>query len=259
MIFIGIDPSITSTAVVAIETDAEMTNILKVRWYARFKTKAALNKTLKRPGIMSLSDLTPHTAFAPDVEAVVGAQTPVAEHHLRFGRYRDSVAGILTFIDNASMGINRKTELYIAIEDYAIKANGRVYDIGEYGGMIREMIDRMIPCAGFREHDPLTVKLYGSNSGGSGKPEMIAAYEKFRLEQPMNCPDWSWIEEKGSVLSDLVDAYFLARLALTEAKLRHGRIQAHQLPGRQIEVFNRVTKSYPVNILARPFLGQVEQ
>lgn len=259
MIFIGIDPSITSTAVVAIETDKEMENILRVRWYVRFKTKAALTKTLTRPGVMSLTNLKSHTAFSPDVEAVVGAQTPSVEHHLRFDRYRDSVAGILTFIDNVTIGIDHKTELYIAIEDYAIKANGRVYDIGEYGGMLRDMIDRMIPRAGFREHDPLTVKLYGSNSGGSGKPEMIAAYEKFRSEQPpMSCPDWSWVEEKGSVLSDLVDGYFLARLALTEAKLRHGRAQAHQLPGRQIEVFNRVTKSYPVNILARPFLGRDE-
>ena len=55
-------------------------------------------------------------------------------------------------------------------------------------------------------------------------------------------------------LTDIVDAYFLAKLIWIELQVRSGEICLKDLPEHQILTFNRVTKAYPVNLLARPFI-----
>jgi hypothetical protein len=57
-----------------------------------------------------------------------------------------------------------------------------------------------------------------------------------------------------SPTSDIVDAYFISILLLLEIKLRKGIIQLRNLSEEEISIFNRCTKSNPVNILDRSFL-----
>lgn len=258
MLFFGIDPSITSTAIVAVRTDDVGERVLNRRWYGRFKTKAGYLAAKKRPRVhdISILEANPFTLQPDDHVAFVGQQIGKVNHQDRFDRYRDNILGVIRFMQSCQLECASDEPTYIAIEDYAIKAKGRVYDIGEYGGLLRDTILREVPHSGFREHDPLSLKLFGAEMGNADKDAMVKAYTDKFLENA-DWLDWSWITEAGSILTDLVDAHFLAELMRVEARLRHGYVNLHQLKeGRQIEIFNRVTKSYPTNVLGRPFLGQ---
>jgi hypothetical protein len=194
-----------------------------------------------------------------DVRSLVGLQTATVEHHMRFGRYVEQVAMICEFVRNESLLHN--DEVHVAIEDYATRAMGRVYDIGEYGGLLRERLWHGIPRIKFREHDPMSLKMFATDNGIAEKDEMYDAY----LAQQNDAAyiDWSWVEDKvhigkkASVRTDLVDAWFLARLAMTEYRLRRGFVRLQDLGESTIRIFNRVTKGYPTNILGRSYLGEV--
>ena len=62
------------------------------------------------------------------------------------------------------------------------------------------------------------------------------------------------LPEFKSPRNDIQDAWYIAKLLQLEIKLRSGLIMLHDLPEHEIVVFNRCTKKYPVNLLARDFL-----
>jgi hypothetical protein len=61
-------------------------------------------------------------------------------------------------------------------------------------------------------------------------------------------------KQNRTTSEDLADAYSAAKLIWTEYQLRNGLIDLKDLHEKEIQVFNRTTKSYPVNILGREWI-----
>ena len=138
---------------------------------------------------------------------------------------------------------------YVAIEDYAFGAKGRVFDIAEFTGCLKlKIVDRGIPL---RLYSIGTIKMYATTKGDADKVAMQTAF----LKEP-NIPDLSFLPDasKKSPRQDIHDAYFITKLLTLELSLRNGTKLMNQLPADEIKIFNKVSKSSPINILAQDFL-----
>lgn len=144
--------------------------------------------------------------------------------------------------------------MMVAIEGYGYASDSsRQYEIAELTGHLKTEI--VSEGAAIRVHDPDSVKLFAVGNGHATK-EMI--YNQFEKETGLKVYTKHVKNRKKVELAgpgtDVADAYFLASLLRTEMLLRLGKIQLKDLPEHQIRVFNRVTKTYPVNLLDRPFI-----
>ena len=148
---------------------------------------------------------------------------------------------------------------YIGIEDYAYGASMRAHQIGELGGTARLAFwDSGLP---FRLHDPLSVKLFATFDGGADKSMVEQAvrerwcvdFGEFNyMTKPNKKHPNGRVNRQTS--EDLSDAYAVAKLVWTEVQLRCGAINLSDLHPKEIQVFNRTTKHYPINILGREFV-----
>ena len=146
--------------------------------------------------------------------------------------------GIFKFINNAE---------YVAIEDYAFGAKGRVFNIAEFtGGLKLKLYENDYKT---RLYDIGSIKMFATTNGNSQKDVMQEYFEKEK-----DIPNLSNLPDGKSPKADVIDAYFIAKLLQTEMKLRYGIVTLKELSLTEIRVFNRVTKANPVNILARDFL-----
>jgi hypothetical protein len=144
--------------------------------------------------------------------------------------------------------------IYVSLEDYAYAAVGKTFHIGECGGLWK------IVCSsqGFRLrlHDPTAPKMFATGRGNASKIEVReGAIEKWRDEYgfdrfPIGPPS----KPEDGVQGDVVDAYVLARMGLTEVWLRDGEVHTRDLPEEERKIFNRTTKTFPTNILSRNWL-----
>jgi hypothetical protein len=147
---------------------------------------------------------------------------------------------------------------YYSIEGYAIhqgvSSTNRLLQIAELTGSLKELIyhggGRM------RIHDPMSVKMFALH-GRATKRDMREAAKQDGFE----LPDALFKETKKDLDgpgTDVIDAYWLGKMLVMELQLRKGTLLLSDLLPNQIKVFNRVTKSFPVNVLARPFLGDAD-
>lgn len=133
---------------------------------------------------------------------------------------------------------------YLAVEDYAFGQARGSYQMGEGGAVFRMAVrETGVP---FRLLDPLSVKMYTSGTGLAKKDQM----EKAVLTKYGQ--DFS--QHRKEVKEDLVDAFAIAKMCWTEYQLRNGLIQLPSLSEKEIQVFNRTTKMYPINILGREWI-----
>lgn len=131
---------------------------------------------------------------------------------------------------------------YVAIEDYAYSANGKVFNIAESTGALKvKLYENYIPI---RLYDPSSIKLFFSSYGNADKERMKQCYDNLDEGEKLF----------GVINEDIIDAFFVTFLLYYELKIRKGLINLSLLPEYQIRVFNRVTKNYPENILVRPFI-----
>jgi hypothetical protein len=145
-----------------------------------------------------------------------------------------------------------------SIEGYAIhqgsNSTNRILQIAELTGVLKNII--YTRGGMMRIHDPLSVKMY-AYSGKATKREMreAAGADGFVLPDDLFKETKKDLDGPGT---DVVDAYWLGKMLVTELKLRSGELVMSDLPENQIKVFNRVTKAFPVNVLARPFIGDTD-
>lgn len=143
---------------------------------------------------------------------------------------------------------------FIGIEDYAMAASNQAYHIGEVGG-----VARLISCkyAALRLHDPLSVKMFAAHDGTADKEQMEEAartrwgvdFDRVVLKNKKSG------KENREAAIDLADALAIAKLLLAEYNLRSGKIAMVDLEhDKERQVFNRVTKAYPINLLGREWL-----
>jgi len=137
----------------------------------------------------------------------------------------------------------------VAFEGYAFAGTGKVFDIAEATATTKIAIYES--NIDMRIYEPTVIKMFGHGKGNAGKVEMNDAFNKVSSTDK---PEWDIIPELRSPKEDLIDAYFIGKLLQMELKLRHGLVDLKSLPLKQIEIFNRCTKSNPVNILSRDFL-----
>ena len=139
---------------------------------------------------------------------------------------------------------------HVSIEDYAYNAHGQVFHIGEYVGGLKQIYYRKEIL--IRQHEPPVVKMFGTGKGNCDKIRMCDEYDKLLDGQI----DLKNLPQYKSPKEDVVDAYYLCKLLRLELLLRMGIVKLEDCTEKQIQIFNRVTKAYPVNILARPFVGE---
>lgn len=158
---------------------------------------------------------------------------------------------------------NRSGELYFSIEGYAIgqgsKNTNRLLQIAELTGTLKNQI---YTYGGLmRIHDPKTVKMYACH-GSATKTVMREAASQDGFELPDSLFKVKKVKGKPDDLdgpgTDVIDAYWLGKMLVMELKLRAGEAKVSDLPPHQIQMFNRVTKTFPVNVLCRPFVGDDE-
>lgn len=152
---------------------------------------------------------------------------------------------------------------YVGFEDYALdggSAHGGhgAHAKGEIGGIAK------IHCwhrgYSLRLHDPLTLKMWTAHNGRADKPMMEAAVRDrwgvdfSTFNPPVQARKGKQSKENRQTSEDLADAFAVAKLVWLEVQLRSGHVQMSELPEKEIRVFNRVTKSYPVNVLARDWI-----
>lgn len=140
---------------------------------------------------------------------------------------------------------------YVGIEGYTFRGTKRGFTYqhayAEIGGAARFIFRNR----NVRIHDPLSVKLYGSGSGHIETKDLKRAVkEKWdvafsRFDGPAKTAPPS---------EDLTVAYVLARMVAVEYLVRVGIVRTHELEETELRVFNRVTKSNPVNVLAQDWL-----
>lgn len=138
---------------------------------------------------------------------------------------------------------------YCAFEGYSFASKGKLFDIAESTACIKYAIyDKYIPI---RLYDPSTIKLFSANKGNADKIMMTDAFDSINDNLKPNLLNFP---KYKSPTTDIIDAYFIMKLLYLELKLRYGLIELKSLDLTTIEIFNRVTRTYPENILVRPFL-----
>lgn len=152
---------------------------------------------------------------------------------------------VLEFIDDVD---------YVAIEDYAYSATGKVFHIAEWCGNVK--YHAFLRNKKIRLIDPNSVKMFATSRGNCDKLSMAEAYSKLDDDYKVNLLNYPPVTKTAgaSPTSDIIDAFYLAKILYYELKLRHGLISMSNLPEHEIRVFNRCTKSNPVNLLDREFI-----
>ena len=106
-----------------------------------------------------------------------------------------------------------------------------------------------------RKYDPNSVKMHFTSNGAAKKNLMAIHY----LKKEHQLKDFKFnLDSIKSPVEDVVDSYAVATLLQLELKLRKGIIQLRDLSEKQIQIFNRVTKSNPTNILSQDFISKGE-
>lgn len=148
---------------------------------------------------------------------------------------------------------------YAGVEDYAFAAKGKVFHIGEFCGSVKRWLywgwSPQNNGLKFRLYDPCSIKMFACNNGTATKEDMIDEYDKVARD-PLGL---NFLPRFKSPKEDIVDAYWIAQLLLLELKLRRGLVSLKDLTEKQIQIFNRVTKAHPTNILATDFYERSKQ
>jgi Holliday junction resolvasome RuvABC endonuclease subunit len=141
---------------------------------------------------------------------------------------------------------------FVSIEDYAMgSTKGQVFNIAEFTGCLKRKIFNIgVPL---RKYDINSIKMFVTKKGNSDKSLLLAFYNKIKDEDKFLFPK-DILEDAKSYANDIIDSYYIAKLLQLELKLRYGLVRLQDLELKEIEIFNRVTKGNPVNILARSFI-----
>jgi Holliday junction resolvasome RuvABC endonuclease subunit len=149
---------------------------------------------------------------------------------------------------------------YVAIEDYAVRAEQGAHYLGEAGGIARILC--WFRGVSLRLHDPVTAKMFVAHDGTCQKDEVERCvlerwgvdFSKFNQPRPNPTEKKPNPKQNRTTSEDLSDAFALAQMAWTEVQIRRGELNLSDLHPKEIQVFNRVTKTYPVSLLGRDWI-----
>ena len=136
-------------------------------------------------------------------------------------------------------------------------ASGKLWDLGGIAAVLQaKALDYGMSI---QTYAPNTVKLYATSKGSGDK---LRIFQKFMTEDtPLTREILSYFPPnptpKTDILNDLIDAWYIAELLLTEVRLRKGMIRLQNLPEWVIQIFNAVRGKDKVNILGREMLRKL--
>ena len=157
--------------------------------------------------------------------------------------------------------VDESRPTHVGIEGYAMGASMHAHQIGEVGGQAR-LACWQIEQLKLRVHDPMSVKMFTAHHGHAEKEDIKSAVlERWGLCFDFFDPPRSKPTKKNPngtqntfTSEDLADAFAIAKLVWYELCLRNGRMTMDQLHTKEIQVFNRVSNAWPVNILGREWI-----
>lgn len=171
-----------------------------------------------------------------DRELLVAARRRIVEHSIE-----------------ALLGGMKPGATYVNIEHYSLHSKSRaLYEIGEVGGIIR----RWLFNNGFnlRQTDPQSQQMWALKGQCSKRLRFDLAVANGLLIdlKSVNAKPGKDYEGPGT---DLADAFWLAHMLWVELKVRLGEMAMTDLDQRRRDVINRVTPSWPIGLLSRPFIS----
>ena len=149
----------------------------------------------------------------------------------------------------ANEALARRVDL-LAVEGYALRqTRGNPYDIGGAGDLVRMLAyHRGIPI---REYDPATTRMFICHNGNAPKERAVEdTIRRWKLDLGKFL-----VGTDENTHDDLADAFAVAVVGMTERKIRAGTLDLADLSHeKERQVFLRTTKTYPVNLLSRPYI-----
>ena len=146
---------------------------------------------------------------------------------------------------------------FIGVEGYAYDASGRVHQAAELCGQYKLMAwqnEKPLRVCGIQ-----SLKMWATGKGNATK-EMVMDAAKDRVGDLFAQNNPPQIKSKNGLSKlnrqaeeDLSDAYWVSQMLWVEWRLRFGLMSLEDLTHDQRRVINRVTKSMPIGILARPW------
>ena len=143
--------------------------------------------------------------------------------------------------------------VYVAIEEYAYNSQAQTFSRAEVQGALKRELFRW----GFaqRYHDPTSVKMFATNHGHAQKEEIqlhVAEQDMAAFSIIMKSTPFPEAQE------DLCDAWVLAQMVRKEWLVRAGALDMRSVTDGERRVFNRTTKTNPINVLDRPWIQRPE-
>jgi Holliday junction resolvasome RuvABC endonuclease subunit len=165
-------------------------------------------------------------------------------------QFNNYIEKIYWFRDNILDFMKLDKDDIVGLESYAFCAKGKVFNIAEATFSIKSAI--YDSGAKLRTYEPTLIKKFSTGKGTANKEAMLEEFNRSEYKElfgdlPSNNPK-----------EDLVDAFYIAKLLLTELRIRRGLVKLSDLSEKQIEVFNATSKSNPENILVRDFLSKLD-
>jgi Holliday junction resolvasome RuvABC endonuclease subunit len=176
-------------------------------------------------------------------------------------RGQRSVSRLALLEEYISKVVLKRAPDFVGIEDYAIREEQGAHYLGEIGGIIRLLCwHRKIAM---RLHDPVSVKMFVAHDGTAKKDSVERAVsERWDKDFSSYNPVPSGKKNNKGKLptpnrrtsEDLADALAIAQMVWNEVQLRRGEILLSSLHAKEIQVYNRVTKTYPMSLLDREWI-----
>jgi Holliday junction resolvasome RuvABC endonuclease subunit len=141
---------------------------------------------------------------------------------------------------------------YVALEDYAYSATGKIFNIAEGCGFLK--ISLYHSGKKIRLQSPNSIKLWATGYGNCDKIRMEQSYDIRKDAFDLSFLPRVVDKKSNNPKDNIVDAFFICDLLRHELMLRKGLIKLSDLTEKQIQVFNSVSKTFPENILCRDFL-----
>lgn len=144
---------------------------------------------------------------------------------------------------------------YAGLEDYAVRAEQGAHYLGEVGGMARRLL--WLRGVRYRLHEPGSVKMFTAHDGTAQKDLIEECVEErwgadfSEWNQPTNKRTG---KENRQTSEDLADAFAIAKMIWIEYQLRMGWRALNKLHEKELRVFNRATKAFPINVLGRDWI-----
>lgn len=171
----------------------------------------------------------------------------------------DRLAWGENFIDKVILQPNKPD--FVGIEDYAIRAEQGAHYLGEMGGIVRILC--WFRGVKFRLHDPISIKMFTAHDGTCQKDSIERAvldrwgvdFSDYNQPPPKATKRNPTPNQNRTTSEDLCDAYAIAQIIWTEVQLRSGHVLLSDMHPKEIQVFNRVTKTYPTSLLDREWIS----